>query len=260
MHSLRVAQDFDQQASYYAGLYSGASPVAHYFNMRVRRVMECLEGVNGGDLLEVGCGPGPIVELLVQKGIRYQGLDISPGMIAECRRRFAGVPGARFDVGDAARLNYPEGRFDVVLCLGMLEYVHDEAAVVREFVRVLKPGGLLILSGCNAWSPHNAWDRLIYQRVTRTKISATSVHQYHTVRDYRKWLCAQGMALQDLVFFDFNVLPPPLHRRLARLGLGLSDRLESHCRGRLRGLGNGFLVVCRKPHDGPRPDISDPPA
>lgn len=247
MNRSSVAQDFDQQASFYARLYNDGSRVAHFFNMRVRRVLERLKEVEGGDVLDVGCGPGPMVESLIEKGMRYHGVDISQGMIAECRRRFSSLAEARFEVGDARRLDYPCGRFDVVLCLGMLEYVPEENSAVREFVRVLKPGGVLILSGLNASSPYNAWDRLFYRRVTGWKSSATIVHEYHTESDYRRMLSAHGMVVKDVVFFDFNLFLPPLDRRLMRLGVALSDRLESQGRGFLRRLGNGFLVTCQKP-------------
>lgn len=246
MNGSRVAKDFDKQASFYAGLYAGRSRIAHFFNMRVQRVLEILGEVDGGDLLEVGCGPGPIVQRLLDRGFRYYGVDVSEGMIEECARRFADAGAARFEVGDARRLDYPARKFDVVLCLGMIEYVAEEEAVIRELARVLKPGGLLVISGINAWSPYNAWDRLLRRPITGFKSSATIVHEYHTERGYRRMLSDHGLSVQDVVFFDFNLMLPPLDRRLVRLGVGWSDRLEGHCRGRLRKLGNGFLVKCRK--------------
>ncbi|OOV14178.1 methyltransferase domain-containing protein [Deinococcus sp. LM3] len=71
------------------------------------------------------------------------GLDLSAGMVEVARRR---VPGAQFVVGDAAHLPFPDGSFDVVVCASGLFFVPDMGAALREWRRVVRPGGSVVFS------------------------------------------------------------------------------------------------------------------
>lgn len=241
-----VARHYDRLAAHYAELYDASSPRANFYQMRARRVLEFLDGIEGGNLLEAGCATGEMVERLVGRGFRYHGVDISAGMIAACRRRFAANAQVQFDAGDACRLPLPPAHFDVVLCLGMLEYVADESAAIAALARVLKPGGVMIVSGQNAWSPYNAWHRFIYSRITGRQAAAI-VHEFHTEDEYRRLLTRQGLSVEDIVYFDFDLVPPPFNRRMVGLQAAWRNRLESRGRASGKRLANGFLVKCRKP-------------
>ena len=58
----------------------------------------------GGPVVEVGCGPGHVTAYLADGGADATGIDLSPAMVAEARRRF---PGPAFEVGDLRRLTRP---------------------------------------------------------------------------------------------------------------------------------------------------------
>ena len=45
-----------------------------------------------------------------------------------------------------------------------------ERIAIREMARVVKPGGVFIISGITKWSPYNAWNRLVYRRIRRRKV------------------------------------------------------------------------------------------
>ena len=84
------------------------------------------------------------------------GVDRDGRSIEEARRRYAGH--ARFETGDMAGLPFPEGSFDVVVCLEGIEHVPVEvgARFIEEAARVLRPGGLLLLSSPHSpTSPHS---------------------------------------------------------------------------------------------------------
>jgi 2-polyprenyl-3-methyl-5-hydroxy-6-metoxy-1,4-benzoquinol methylase len=103
----------------------------------------------------VPCGMGWGTSQL--KGCRsLLGIDISPEAIEEARTRYGGV--ADFRVGDMGHLELPSSTIDVVSCLEGIEHVPPAvgASFVRECGRVLRPGGLLILSSphCND-KPHS---------------------------------------------------------------------------------------------------------
>ena len=95
--------------------------------------------------LDVGCGPGiDITEMarLMLDGAQVSGVDISETMIAEARRRTAGLgPQVSLRTGDAAELPYPDQAFDACRAATVLQHVPDPARVIREMARVTRPGG-----------------------------------------------------------------------------------------------------------------------
>ena len=97
------------------------------------------------NVLDVGCGTGPVIELLAKKypEKHFVGLDITPAMIEAARPK--GPPNAEFVVGDAENLPFGDGGFDAVLCSNSFHHYPNPGAFLREAHRVLRPGGKLIL-------------------------------------------------------------------------------------------------------------------
>jgi ubiquinone/menaquinone biosynthesis C-methylase UbiE len=245
-----VRNCFDNLAHSYAHSYSDGSRVSHFFKVRKRLVEELLAGApTESKVLEVGCGPGMMVDYFLQRKADYNGVDLSSKMIAECKAKFNGQASPRFSVGDVQQLNFPDSYFDIVLCLGVLEYVPAESQAIREMARVLKPGGTLVLSAITKWSPFNAWDRLVYRKLARLD-SGPIVQEYHTEEHYRKLLPAFGLNIVDVLYFDFSLVVHPLDYKLPKISLALSERLECFRQSMLRKLGNGFLVKCRASKEG----------
>jgi SAM-dependent methyltransferase len=109
-----------------------------------------LKEVSGSRILDVGCGIGRWSRLLAARGASVTGVDLSPTMIAEARRR-AAIDGiaerCRFEVGDLAHLDVGE-RFDLVLAVTVLQHILDPAAVRAALAAMrahLAPGGRMIL-------------------------------------------------------------------------------------------------------------------
>jgi SAM-dependent methyltransferase len=103
----------------------------------------------GNAVLDVGCGVGVDALALARRvapGGSVVGVDRSLSMIEECRRRTSDVPGVRFKVGDGADLPFEDACFDVVRADRVLIHVESPAAIVREMVRVARPGGRIVLT------------------------------------------------------------------------------------------------------------------
>ena len=228
----QVRSSFNELAHCYADSYSDRSRTGHFFTSRKRRVEEWLAGLLAEHkVLEVGCGPGLMVDYLLRSGADYYGVDLSPEMIAMCKGKFGGQDKARFAVGDVQHLEFlQDSTFDLALCLGVLEYVPEEPQAVRELVRVLKPGGTLILSAINKWSPFNTWDRLVYRKLTG-RGSGPIVQEYHTEEFYRELLPGCRLEIVDTLYFDFSLIVHPLDYKIPQFSWGLSERLEGACRG-----------------------------
>jgi ubiquinone/menaquinone biosynthesis C-methylase UbiE len=106
-------------------------------------VWEILGGLPRGIALDAACGTGRHAEHLAALGHTVIGVDASPEMLSVARAK---VPGADFREGDLHQLPVPGQHADVVVCALALTHVPDLATVTAEFVRVLRPGGHLVIS------------------------------------------------------------------------------------------------------------------
>ena len=98
----------------------------------------------GGRILDAGSGGGEWVAFLNEQGFDAEGLDYSPALIEMVRGLY---PKYRWNSGLIQALPYPDDTFNGVISWGVIE--HDEAgpdAALREFRRVLKPGGITIVT------------------------------------------------------------------------------------------------------------------
>lgn len=105
-------------------------------------------------ILEIGCLGGPLMQRLRQQGYAdVTGIDVSAPAIELARAR--GVP--HVSVIDGANLEFADARFDLVIASDVLEHIEDEGRALREWARVLRLGGqLLVFVPAHAylWSEH----------------------------------------------------------------------------------------------------------
>ena len=171
--------------------------------VQYRPIFDLLAVQAGETILEVGCGTGGAVRALAsqvgQQG-RVIGIDASATMIAEAEKRAAGVDlPIEFRVADAHALPFPDNSFDGCYADGVFEILPDPRRALTEMVRVLRPGGRLVIPGPDAdGSVIDAADR----DVTRRFI--------HFMSDYESngWIGRQlpGYAL-ELGLEEINVVP-----------------------------------------------------
>lgn len=97
-------------------------------------------------ILDVGCGDGLLAVELSRRGADMTGVDASEAMIAAAKAR-AGAENlpVRFEPARADALPFPDETFDVVSAVTVLCFVDDADRAIREMVRVLRPGGRLML-------------------------------------------------------------------------------------------------------------------
>ncbi len=106
-------------------------------------VREILDGLAPGIALDAACGTGRHTEYLASLGHAIIGVDSSPDMLAKAQAK---VPNGEFHCADLHLLPVPDAHVDVLVCALALMHVPDLDAAFAEFVRVLKPGGHLIIS------------------------------------------------------------------------------------------------------------------
>jgi len=125
-------------------LMNNAVRAAIQRHLEARQLLALGGRLNGGVALEVGCGRGVGVGVILERfgADRVDAFDLDPGMVALARQRVARHAGqVRLWTGDASNIAAPDGAYDAVFDFGIIHHVPEWRRAVREVARVLKPGG-----------------------------------------------------------------------------------------------------------------------
>jgi len=140
----RVRAAYDAIATDYAEAFAGELAGLPFERWLLDRVVA---HAAGGPVVEVGSGPGHVTAYLASGGAAATGIDLSPAMVDEARRRF---PDVDFQVGDLRRLSRPltSAAWSAVLAWYSLIYLaaSELPAAIAALVRPLAPGGWLVLA------------------------------------------------------------------------------------------------------------------
>ena len=151
-----VRDDYDAIADSFSDTRSRPWPEMEKFASLVAR---------GDRVLDIGCGNGRMYQLLAEKAISYEGIDVSAGLIRHAQAQWGSVgtlaqSGSTFDaranfrVGSWLALPYPDASFDVVVSIATLHHIPSgelRLTAMREAARVLKPGGFFMMTNWNRW-------------------------------------------------------------------------------------------------------------
>jgi ubiquinone/menaquinone biosynthesis C-methylase UbiE len=201
----------------------------------------------GRRALDVGCGTGFNVSRLMARGFDVSGVEPAPGMRA---RAEAANPGAKILDGDAENLPFPDASFDLVISIEVIRYLKTPDRALSEMARVLKPGGLAIVTAAPKLSLNGY--ALINTVTSRVKVPTfTRVkHSFMTTRDAEQAALRAGFSRADV----HGVFLGPWHGlgRFAPKALALAlralepidDRLSD--KPPLRDLANHIVLVARR--------------
>jgi ubiquinone/menaquinone biosynthesis C-methylase UbiE len=106
------------------------------------------------DVLDVGTGSGQVAGILAGLGHRVTGIDLSPGMLEQARSAYEGVA---FQLGDAVAPAFEAASFDAVTGRYVMWTLRDPAAAVRNWMRLLRPGGTIAVVD-STWFPDGPQD------------------------------------------------------------------------------------------------------
>lgn len=161
----------------------------------VERALDAGLAAGAGAVLDAGCGTGGLIRRLAPRHTawRWTGVDVEPLACEFARGRAAGV-----EIREASVTALPLGDaiFDAVVSADVLYHVDDDAAALREFFRVLRPGGLLVINVPAyrwLWSYHD---------------EAVQARRRYTRGEVLKKLRAAGFA--GVRATHWNALPLPL--------------------------------------------------
>lgn len=128
--------------------FSPKNYVRQFLNARTTYLLRLVKNGKLGFVLDVGCGSGVHMSLLIPQSKFVTGIDISEEMINLAKKELKNTNPKKWNltVGNAGSLPYKSNKFDTVISLGLLDYVKSPKDVLSQCQRVLRSNGLLIIT------------------------------------------------------------------------------------------------------------------
>jgi len=267
-HHLMVEEYFRSTQPFWKEVYEQDGLVGTLYRQRRDLVDALIEKIGlpaESQVLEVGCGAGLTTIGLARRGYQVQAVDMVKGMIESVRRFAAEANVANHisgQVGDVHHLGFRDNTFDMVIAIGVLEWVQSLSQPLGELTRVLKPGGHLIVNVDNTWALHCVLDpykisflipvkrfaRRMLENIRLINIVACpnrcSIQQLDAAMAAAGLKKVQGMtcAFGPFSFLGLRVLPDRLGVRVHHFLQGLADKKVPI----VRSSGEVYLVLARK--------------
>jgi ubiquinone/menaquinone biosynthesis C-methylase UbiE len=242
----------DSLASFYD--VNGVDPtINHIYVTRALRVAELLGGIGGFNVLSAGCGVAPMAdEVLTRKGV-YFGVDLSHDVLQKAKVRHEGEL-LLLTAGNLEKLPFKSSTFDMLLCLGALEYVDDKDSALDEFYRVVKNSAIIILSMQNKFSLFRLWDRSIYRgqllnfirKISRHPVLYKPLEKPASLNSLRKKLISHSFVVMDHLYYNFNFWIKPFDKLFPVFSVATSRWLEVLYRHSLGLIPGDFIIQARK--------------
>lgn len=159
----------------------------------------------GTTVLDVGCGIGGSSRILAQDyRFAVTGVTISPQQVKRAQELTPPGVTARFQVDDAMALSFPDASFDVVWSVEAGPHMPDKAVFAQELMRVLKPGGVLVVADWNQrdarQTPLSAWER----PVMRQLLDQWAHPAFASIEEFAELLAATGLAEGTVTTADWT--------------------------------------------------------
>lgn len=278
-HQQRVDEHFQSHANRWREFYEESSIEGEIYQRRLAMVLGWVDELGrpaGERVLEIGCGAGVTAVALAQRGLLVEAMDSTAAMVCATRERAAGAgvsPSLACRLGDAHRLAFGDGAFGLALAIGVVPYLHSPEIALKEMARVLKPGGMLLVTAGNRsrldhlldpWlspplQPAKKVVRTILLRRQRPVESPPPRLRLGSLRELDGWLASAGLTRVRTKAVGF--LPLTFHYRRV-LGEGSSIRLNRWLQWLadrdlpgVRSSGMDYLVLASKA-DAPRAERS----
>lgn len=163
---------------------------------------------SGGRVLDVATGSGGFVHFLndgLKDYLEIVGLDASPHAAQAFAQAFKDQPRIRFESGDACQMDFPGESFDLVCISNSLHHFDDPQVVLNEMLRVLKPGGRILISEMVCDDQSEAQLTHVYLHHWWAAVDTVNGIVHHeTYRRDQVLGLVSGLELEDLVSFDLS--------------------------------------------------------
>ena len=152
----RVDEYFDAQSAFWQHTYQQRNALGVINRQRQTSALKYVDELalpKNSHVLEIGCGAGFLAIALAKRGFVVEAVDHAPAMIELTRMHARQVDmdnKIRAAIEDVHQLSYEDKLFDLVVSLGMINWLYDLRKALGEIERVLKPGGYAVLNSARA--------------------------------------------------------------------------------------------------------------
>jgi ubiquinone/menaquinone biosynthesis C-methylase UbiE len=174
-----------------------SDPVLDYEQaVRSQMIFSMLDPKPNEAILDVGCANGRDLILLFKRGCKCRGIDFSSSMIEEAKKEFIKnhIEGLEVEVGDATNLRFCNETFDKVFASEVLEHIPNYTKAISELIRILRPGGCLVISTPNRQSWYG-FDRYIIWEKLFAKKWRHPCDEWKTFAELASALKANGLVI-----------------------------------------------------------------
>ena len=254
----KVRDDFDRKAARWARLYDAPRDFRAYnFQTRLKTVVELLKETDG-PILDVGCGTGDFLPHALDRSRNVIGVEVAESMARTCRERFhQEIREGRLQIleADIEALCLPDRSIAGIICVGVIEYLLNPGASLREMARVLAPGGWAVITVPNAASPFIALDRAsksiraagsrAYQLLRgRARDRSAYRHGYFTPWDLDRRLRAAGLEVERRAWSTFGSF---MYSNSIPFSIAFSEALDSFRHRPVGVLGSNYILRAIRP-------------
>jgi MPBQ/MSBQ methyltransferase len=164
----------------------------------------------GTTVLDVGCGIGGSSRILARDyGFTVTGITISPQQVKRAQALTPQGLDVTFQVDDAMALSFPDASFDVVWSIEAGPHMPDKAIFAKELMRVLKPGGVLVVADWNQRDdrqiPLNGWERSMMRQL----LDQWSHPAFSSIEGFAELLVATGLVEGQVMTADWTAQTLP---------------------------------------------------
>ncbi|NII23508.1 class I SAM-dependent methyltransferase [Pseudoflavitalea sp. X16] len=146
-HRKEFSNNYFDSGEHKVGEYSSYE-AERFYPAFISMVTEIQKRFPGKKILDLGCAKGFLVDVLRQNGYDAYGTDISEYAIKSCPPGL--TPFLQVCDLNTDRIPFPDSFFDIIVCMGTLEYVENQEHALQEINRILKPGGAFLMTTLNS--------------------------------------------------------------------------------------------------------------
>lgn len=222
MNKEKIKQAYEELAANYNALIDHKPHNAYYDRPNT---LKLIENTQNKFILDAACGPGKYAEILISKGANVTGFDISPQMVKYAKERNKNN-GVFFEQDLSKPFETLQNKsFDIVLCALAMHYIEDWDVTIREFYRVLKPNGYLVISIEHPFFEYTYFKSTKYFETELVKCTWSGFGKPVEIHSYRRPLNAcitpllnNGFHIEKLVepkpIKEFEKLDPKHYKEL----------------------------------------------
>jgi ubiquinone/menaquinone biosynthesis C-methylase UbiE len=257
LSNLSAVAFFDRHADYYdrSQYQTRRRTLISSRHDHIVRILSEIAVSDTASVLEAGCGPGNLLPQLASRFGRVCAMDASSRMLDIARTHAADFRNITYQVGNIEALPFGDNSFDLVCSAGVIEYLPEIERALQEMQRVLRPGGLLILSTTNANAPANRL-RPALELLVRIPFVARvfGIERrncrlwHHRIPEFKQRLWTAGLLLEGERHF-YLTLPSPLNRLFPTMTRNVESWFDSYLHTSLRHLAEGYIAVSTKSPD-----------